>query len=71
MFVLRRKMPNADRPYKTLGYPLIPIVFVLVAIWLIINTLFTRPVESVVGLGLIVIGWPLYLYFKRRRQTAG
>lgn len=67
VFVLRRKLPNAERPYKTLGYPLIPIVFVLVAIWLIINTLFTRPVESVVGLGLIVIGWPLYLYFKRRQ----
>ncbi|HMX30397.1 MAG TPA: amino acid permease, partial [Blastocatellia bacterium] len=66
VFVLRRKFPNADRPYKTLGYPLIPLVFVLVAIWLIFNTLFAKPVESVVGLGLIVIGLPLYFYFKRR-----
>lgn len=66
VFVLRRKLPNADRPYKTLGYPLIPLVFVLVAIWLIFNTLFAKPVESVVGLGLIVIGLPLYFYFKRR-----
>jgi len=67
VFVLRRKMPNAERPYKTLGYPVIPLVFVLVAVWLIINTLFTRPVESVVGLGLIVIGLPLYYYFRVRQ----
>jgi APA family basic amino acid/polyamine antiporter len=69
VFVLRRKLPNVERPYKTLGYPVIPLVFVLVAVWLIINTLFTRPVESVVGLGLIVIGLPLYFYFKARQRS--
>lgn len=67
VFVLRRKMPDIERPYKTLGYPVVPIIFVLVALWLLINTLFTRPVESVVGLGLIVIGLPLYFYFKMRQ----
>lgn len=65
VFVLRRKMPNVDRPYKTFGYPIIPIVFVLVAIALIINTLYQRPVESVVGAGLIAIGLPLYFYFRK------
>lgn len=69
VFVLRRKAPKAERPYKTLGYPIIPFVFVLVSVWLIINTLFTRPVESVVGLGLIVIGLPLYFYFKAQRRS--
>jgi len=68
VFVLRRKMPNAVRPYKTLGYPIIPLVFVLVALWLIINTLVARRVESVVGLGLVVIGLPLYFYFKLRQR---
>ncbi len=68
VFVLRRKMPNAPRPYKTFGYPLIPIVFVIVAIALIFNTLYQRPVESVVGLGLIVIGLPLYYYFRARQK---
>jgi basic amino acid/polyamine antiporter, APA family len=67
VFVLRRKMPNADRPYKTFGYPVIPLVFVLVALWLIINTLFTKPVESVVGLVLMALGLPLYWYFSRPR----
>ena len=67
VFVLRRKMPDAPRPYKTFGYPLIPIVFVLVACWLIINTLFTKPVESIFGLVLIAIGWPIYLYYRKRK----
>ena len=68
VFVLRRKMPDAARPYKTFGYPLIPIVFVIVAIALIFNTLYQRPVESVVGLGLILIGLPLYFYFRARQE---
>jgi APA family basic amino acid/polyamine antiporter len=68
VFVLRRKMPNAARPYKTFGYPLIPMVFVLVAIALIINTLFTRPVESLFGLLLIAIGLPLYFYFRAQQR---
>jgi len=68
VFALRRKMPNAERPYKTLGYPIIPLVFVLVAVWLIINTIFKRPYESVAGLALIALGVPLYFYFKLRQR---
>ena len=64
VFVLRRKLPDADRPYKTLGYPLMPLVFVLVAAWLVVNTLVNRPVESVVGLALIALGLPLYFYYR-------
>ncbi len=66
VFVLRRKMPDAPRPYKTFGYPIIPIVFVLVACWLIINTLFTKPVESIVGIVLILLGLPIYFYYHRK-----
>jgi APA family basic amino acid/polyamine antiporter len=69
VFVLRRKMPDAPRPYKTFGYPLVPIVFVIVAVALILNTLFQRRLESAVGLGLIVIGLPLYYYFRARQRT--
>lgn len=68
VFVLRRKMPNAERPYRTLGYPIVPLVFVLVAIWLILNTLVTKRVESAVGLGLTLIGLPLYFYFRSTQK---
>jgi APA family basic amino acid/polyamine antiporter len=71
VFVLRRKMKDAPRPYATLGYPLVPLVFVMVAAWLVINTLVHRPVESVAGLALIAAGLPFYLHFRRRRGRAG
>jgi len=68
VFVLRRKMPGAPRPYKTLGYPVVPMLFVAVAFWLLINTLRTSPKESAAGLGLIGLGLPVYYW--RRRASA-
>ena len=71
VFVLRRKMPGTSRPYKTLGYPVVPLVFVLVALWLVINTLVARPVESATGLALISLGLPVFLYYRyhQHRKT--
>jgi APA family basic amino acid/polyamine antiporter len=68
VFVLRRKMPDAPRPYRTIGYPVTPIVFVLAAIWLLYNTLATPSsrAEAVAGLALIALGLPLYAWFRRR-----
>ena len=65
VFALRRKMPDAERPYKTLAYPFLPLVFVVVAGWLVWNTIHTRPLESSVGVGLIAAGLPLYFYFRK------
>lgn len=67
VFVLRMRAPDLRRPYRTLGYPLVPLVFVLVACWLVVNTLVNRPVESVAGLVLISLGLPVYWYFRLRR----
>lgn len=69
VFVLRRKMPDAPRAYKTLGYPIVPLVFVLVAAWLVVNTLVNRPVESIAGLVLIALGLPIYFYYRRTRAS--
>ncbi len=68
VFVLRRKLADTPRPYRTLGYPLVPVVFVLTAGWLVINTLAQRPVESVAGLALIAVGLPFYLHFRRQKR---
>jgi APA family basic amino acid/polyamine antiporter len=70
VFILRWKMPDCDRPYRTFGYPLVPIAFVLVAIWLIINTLLTKRVESVTGLVLMAAGLPLYYLLRRRNARS-
>ena len=63
LFVLRRKLPAAPRRYRTPGYPVVSLLFVLVAVWLVVNSVKAYPVESVIGLALIALGLPLYLYF--------
>ncbi len=69
VFILRHKFPDMDRPYRTWGYPFVPLVFVLVAAWLIINTLFSKPVESITGLVLMAVGLPLYWYFRHANKS--
>jgi APA family basic amino acid/polyamine antiporter len=66
LFVLRRKLPVAPRRYRTIGYPVVPAVFVVVAIWLVINTLWSSPIESAAGVVVIALGLPVYLYLRRR-----
>jgi amino acid transporter len=66
VFVLRRKRPDMKRPYRTLGYPLVPALFVFMAGSLVIMTLFKSPRESLTGLLLIAIGVPFYKYWKKR-----
>ena len=70
VFVLRFRAPELPRPYRTFGYPVVPLVFVLVAAWLVVNTLINRPVESVSGLVLIAVGMPVYWYFHRAKRLA-
>jgi amino acid transporter len=65
VFILRRKQPNLERPYRTLGYPFVPIFFVAVAALLLFNTVQTRPRESLMGLVLMGLGVPFYLYWKK------
>jgi APA family basic amino acid/polyamine antiporter len=64
LFVLRRKLPASPRRYRTLGYPVVPALFVLVAVWLVVNTLTASPVESAVGLFFIALGLPFFFYFR-------
>ena len=68
VFVLRRRNPDLPRPYRTVGYPVVPAVFVLVSAWLVVNTLIEKRVESVTGLVLILLGLPLYFYFRRKAR---
>jgi APA family basic amino acid/polyamine antiporter len=70
VLVLRKRRPDLPRPYRTAGYPLVPVLFVLAAIILIISTAVERPRESAMGIGLIVMGLPFYLYWKRRLPHA-
>ena len=66
VFVLRRKRPDMARPYRTLGYPLVPVLFVCVAALLLVSTLQTRPRESIRGLALMAIIVHFSFYWKKR-----
>ena len=63
VIVLRRKLPNAPRPYRVKGYPFVPLLFVLVMCWIVVNAFITSPVESVATLVLILLGVPIYPLF--------
>lgn len=66
VFVLRLKQPSRPRAYRTLGYPLVPLMFVFVAAVLIYFTLKNSPRESLIGLVLIALGLPFYLHWRRK-----
>ena len=78
VFILRNRMPNAERPYKTWGYPVMPFIFVLFSIAYLFITLYSdisnynehkSPIiNSVFGLILTAIGIPLYFYFRSKRR---
>jgi APA family basic amino acid/polyamine antiporter len=65
IFIMRKKLPNPKRPYRTPGYPVVPILFVLVATWFVINTLVEQTADSMVGLILVAAGLPFYYYWRR------
>src|SRR6202158_5251437 len=69
LFVLRWKKPDVPRPYRCTGYPWLPAIYVLVGVTWTLNTILTRPIQSLAGLGIILLGVPGYLYWKRKSRT--
>jgi len=68
VFILRKKMPDAPRPYKVIAYPFVPAIFILFCIVLLVNTLMERPSEAIIGLGLMATGLPFYFYWKSKEE---
>ena len=69
VIVLRRKRPDLERPYRTVGYPVIPVLFVFVAVLLLGITLKNSPRESGLGLIIIAAGLPFYFHWRKRLQA--
>ena len=67
VMVLRRTRPDLPRPYRTWGYPVTPVVFVISALYISISTVITQPLNAFAGLAIIGAGVPAYLYWKRRQ----
>ena len=66
LFVLRVKRPNEPRPYKALGYPVLPAVYIVTAAWICVVLLRYKPQYTWPGLIIVLLGIPVYLYWSRR-----
>ena len=66
VIVLRRRSPGMTRPYRAWGYPFVQVIFILFACLLVMNTLIEDPRDSLIGLAIILLGLPAYLYWRRR-----
>jgi amino acid transporter len=60
VFVLRRKYPGIERPYKVWGYPVTPALYALACIWLVVNIMIYYPTQSLAGICLMLSGIPVY-----------
>jgi APA family basic amino acid/polyamine antiporter len=69
LFVLRKTKPDHPRPYRCTGYPVVPLLYLLLAGAWLVNTVWARPLESLAGLGLVALGVPGYLYWRRRSRV--
>ncbi len=71
LFVFRRRYPLAGRPqgtYATPGYPTLPALFVLVAVWIVASVLWTNPLRSGLGVAILATGVPAFLYWNRQKN---
>lgn len=66
VLLLRRRKPEAPRPYRTWGYPLTPLVFIVFALALAASTIIESPTDAAIGAGMILSGLPAYWWWKSR-----
>lgn len=68
VFVLRRKRADLQRPYKTVGYPLVPIVFLVASVLMLGNSVVRDPVPTMRDFGIILAGIPVFYYWRKRSE---
>jgi APA family basic amino acid/polyamine antiporter len=68
VFVLRRKQPTVERPFRVPGYPVTPLAFIVAAGALVANTIATQPVRAAIGIGIVLLGVPVFFFWKGRRR---
>src|SRR2546430_14259546 len=65
VFVLRRRRPDVPRPFRVPGYPLTPALFIAAAVAIVLNTVVARPVQALIGLGIVATGVPVDFAWRR------
>lgn len=69
LFVFRRRAPEAIRPYRTWGYPAVPLIFIVMSLAVFVSIVASQPLKSLVGLGLLAAGVPVYAIWKVRGES--
>jgi APA family basic amino acid/polyamine antiporter len=70
IFIIRKKLKNIERPYKTFGYPITPIIFIIINTWFVINIMIKKPLHMGIGICFLLLGIPIFLFFKKKNITA-
>ena len=70
LLLFRRRRPDLRRPYRCTGYPIVPIVFVVTSLALAVNTIREQPTETLTGIGILLLGLPVYFSMRRRLSKA-
>lgn len=71
IFHYRRRAPDAPRPFRVPGYPVTPLLFIVVAAAIVLNTVFLHPGQAAMGAGLILLGIPVYWFWRSKREGLG
>jgi basic amino acid/polyamine antiporter, APA family len=69
VFVLRRRLPDAPRPYRALGYPVLPALYIVLAGMIEVLLLFYKPTYTWPGLIIVLLGVPVYFVWNRKRAA--
>jgi len=67
IFILREKIPAEKRPYKVPLYPFTPIVGIIGGVYILYSTIVSAPLNSIIGIGITLVGLPVFYYLKRKR----
>ena len=67
IFVLRKKRPDIERPYKAFGYPIVPALYILLAGFICVNLLIIKPFNAGMGMLIIILGIPVFYLFNRKK----
>jgi APA family basic amino acid/polyamine antiporter len=70
VIILRFKQPEIPRPYRAWGYPILPILFVLINLGVFLNTIWAQPLQSLIGLVILIAGIPAFLYWQSKERVA-
>jgi APA family basic amino acid/polyamine antiporter len=70
LIVLRKKEPEAERPYKVLAYPWVPLLFIAIALYVGLDILWFKTLTASIGLGIVALGIPIYWFIQKNQKHA-